>query len=606
MSKIIELSQELSNQIAAWEVIERPLSIVKELIENSIDSKATYIKIELVEWGTKSITISDNGEWMEKNDLEICLKRYATSKIQKLDDLYHLMTFWFRWEALSSISWVSKMSIISKHPTSSQAWKLIYDNESGQIITPTSFDQWTQVVVQDLFYNTPARLNYLKSTKTEYGKIHDYITGVMLAHPNIWLELWHNEKKVFKLNSKESLEERIFFLYWDEFLNSFIDILFESTGIKISWKITSPKVSFPNKSKQFLFINHRPISSPLIYKAILDGYNRFIPHGNFPGYILNIEVDPTIVDVNVHPRKQEVRFENESHIFRSVYNSIQDTLEKSSLIGSHEWAKHASFTQNIVPQSSLGQIHKQESYYTGSGSKFKSYSPYKNTAPNPSQWQISASLELSKMLLWDKKNTLQDEHIGDLHYTKLGKIIGQAFDSYILVENQKHLVVFDQHALAERVLYEKLISGDTQKNSQTLLIPENIKCSPWEYEFTQEYRQIFEEMGFEIEPLSHNIISVISIPEFIKWENLTEIFLWILSDLMEGNTLKSTTLDEVRNKIFAYWACRWAIKFGNRLNLFEMNALLEQAVEWYSSTCPHGRPVVFEISLDELKNKYER
>lgn len=599
MTSIHILDKNLANQIAAWEVVERPLSVVKELFENALDAGATSIKVEIVQWGKKSITITDNGQGMQKADLEICLERYATSKIQTLDDLYHVMTFGFRGEALSSISSVSKMTISSKYHTSQDAYQLTFDSIGWQKISPISFDSGTQIIVEDLFYNTPARLNYLKTDNTEISKISSYLWSMLLIHSDVWIEFISDGKKILKANPGENLEKRIFAYYGEEMLQNTLDLLCAGVGISITWKITSPKISYPNKNRQHLFVNKRPISSPLIYKAISDAYNRFIPHGNFPWFILNLSVDPTIIDVNVHPRKQEIRFENESQIFKCVYHGILDTLEKSALVS-------APISQEEMPQTSPSSFQLPSSpknYYTGSGTKFTSYSPYKNTQPHPSQTLIGASIELTKNLLWDP---LQDVSIGDLHYTRLGKIVGQAFQSYILVEQEHSLVVFDQHALAERVLYEKFLKNDTKPSFQQLLVPEMIQATPEECQVFAEYASIFHVMWFEGELLPHGVISITSLPDFLKKEDLQEVLLWIFTDILSWNTLKSKTLDEVKNKIFAYSACRGAIKFWHKLSLFEMNALLKDATSWYSSTCPHGRPVVFEISLDELKNKYER
>ncbi len=297
-----------------------------------------------------------------------------------------------------------------------------------------------------------------------------------------------------------------------------------------------------------------------------------------------------------------------------MYHAILDKLESSSLI--HSINTHSEISENTWNTWAYPEkTSPQTQYYTGSGTKFKSYSPYKNISSNPNQFKISDAIYFTKDILeYTSSNNdtiLQpsQNHIfetGDLHYTKLWKIVGQAFHSYIIVEKDDKILMFDQHALAERIIYEKLVKKETKKTSQTLLIPENIKLTPSESSFLEEKRDVFQEMWFEIEFLSNNILSIGSIPDFIKKENIKDIVLWIIKDITEGNILKSNTLEEVKNKIYAYTACRSAIKFWNKLNLFEMNKLLNDAVDWYSSTCPHGRPVIFELSLDELKNKYER
>ncbi|MGE4443722.1 MAG: DNA mismatch repair endonuclease MutL [Candidatus Altimarinota bacterium] len=617
MGKIIQLDTHLSNQISAGEVVERPISVVKELVENALDAGSDKIKIEIENGGKTLITITDNGEGFSLEDLKISIDKYTTSKIKNLDDLYNVMTFGFRGEALSSISSVSKFSIITKTKENNEAYRLDYDNISGKKITTTSGENGTQICVKDLFFNTPARLNYLKTDKTEYAKILDYLYAVALSYPKVGFEFISDGKRIFKMNAGEDLKVRIYSIYGNDFIDNILDIQFSSVGIDISGYITGPKVSFPNKNRQNLFVNHRPITSPLLLKAINDAYNRFIPHGNYPGYVLNIQVDPTLVDVNVHPRKQEVRFENESNIFRSVYHAVLDKLEHSSLINnslenieSSELSQTNSEVSNFdftkISTNHSTNSFQEPKYYTGSGTKFKSYSPYKDISSHPNQYTIADSIDFTKTYLDSVSPQIKEENSGDLHYTKLGKIVGQTFNSYIIVEKDNKIIMFDQHALAERIIYEKLLKQETQHLSQTLLIPENIKLTSNEFSLLEEKKDIFSEMGFEIELLSNAIASIVSIPDFIKKENLKDILLGILNDISDGNILKSKTLDEVKNKIYAYTACRSAIKFGNKLNLFEMNKLLNDAIDGYSSTCPHGRPVIFEISLQDLKDKYER
>lgn len=606
MQKIIKLDKNLINQISAWEVVERPASVVKELIENSIDASATNIKISILEWWKKQIIITDNWEWIQKKDLEICLDKYTTSKIKSLEDLYNVLTFWFRGEALASISSVSKISIISKISDSLEAYKLDYNNEMWKIFTKSSHSTWTTIIIDNLFYNTPARLNYLKQDRTEYLKILSYLENACLSNPNIWFEFESEWKKIFKYSEDETLKTRIYNIYWSELSENLLDVNFEMFWIKIIWYISNPKINFQNKNKQHIFVNSRPITSIIISKAIIDAYNRFIPHGSYPAYVLNIFINPTIIDVNVHPRKQEIRFENEQNIFRTVYHAIFDKLEKISLITPLAYS-------SFLHQPSEAKVElKIPSYYTWSWTNFKEFSPYKNTYSNPNQYKINNSINFTKEILqnsWDlekPKNEVNLFESWDLHYTKLWKIIGQAFNSYIIVENEWKIVILDQHALAERIIYEKLLKLDTKKFSQKLLFPENIKLATNELEIIIDNKDIFENMWFEIEILWNSIISIYTIPDFVKKEDLNNLILWIIWDIAYWNILKSKSLEEIKNKIFAYTACRSAIKFWNKLNLFEMNKLLKDSTESYSSTCPHWRPVIYEIWLEDLKNKYER
>lgn len=613
MWKIIKLDKILINQIAAWEVVERPISVVKELVENSIDAKSTTIKIEISWGGIEEIIISDNWSWIEKEDLSILTEKHTTSKIKNLGDLHNIMTFWFRWEALASISSVSRFKIISKTLNSVSWYSLDVIWWEKWIIKEESINSWTKIIVKNLFFNTPARLNYLKKERTEYSHIYDFLNQISLAHPSIGFEFVSDSKTVFKYKENEDLKTRIYNIYGEEFYNNLLEIDFGFSGLTISWYISNPKISFLNKNRQSIFVNSRIIGSPLIYRAINEAYNRFIPHNNYPGYILNLSINPEEIDVNVHPRKQEIRFAREQEIYRAFYHAILGKLEGSSLVGGRVIASEANQleeTWNNVVNWLLHNLQwqhteSQKSYYTWSWTKFKSYSPYKDISINPAQWTIKDSINFTKELLdtWSfEENQIESS---DLHYTSLWNIVWQIFNSYILVEKDDKLVMLDQHALAERIIFEKLSKQDFKLESQKLLIQESLTLTPKEIGILEEYRDIFYEMWFEFEIMSASMILINSLPNFVKWDS-KKVFLWIINDIWEYNTGKSKNLDEIKNKIWAYTACRSAIKFGNKLNLFEMNKLLNESVLSYSSTCPHWRPSVFEITLEELKKKYDR
>ncbi len=610
MSKIILLDKNLANQIAAWEVVERPVSVIKELVENSIDAKAQNIKIEIWSGWIQKMSISDDWNWIEKEDLKIIWDKHSTSKIKNLNDLYNVMTFWFRGEAIASISSVSNIQIISKNIWEN-FWNTIFINDWNKSKAINfACETWTKIIVENLFYNTPARLNYLKTERTEYSHILNYLYEISLSYPEIWFEFISDDKKVFYFKSWEDLKTRIYNIYWENFANNMLDIDFQMSWVKITGFISDPKINFNNKNKQNIFINKRPVKSYIVSRAVNDAYNRFIPHWSNCAYVLNIEVDPTQVDVNVHPRKLEVRFAWEQNIFRSVYHSIEEKLKSVSLLNSiNGWEGVILYNHSVTKNQLLNDLEKKESYYSGSWTKFKSYSPYKDITPNPNQSTIKEAVDFTKSTLWSSRE-IEDinnsSQSGDLHYTKLGKIIWQAHNSYIIVETREWIKFLDQHALAERIIYEKLAKRDKKISTQWLLIWESINLMPKETLILNDNIDIFLNMGFDFEIMWWNIIIINWIPDFIKKENLNNIFTWILLDIWEHSFNKSKTLDEVKNKIWAYTACRSAIKFGNKLNLFEMNKLLNDSLDWYSSTCPHWRPVVFDVSLDELKNKYER
>jgi len=616
MWKIIQLDKTLANQIAAGEVVERPVSVIKELIENSIDAWATEITVEISEWWIQEIIITDNGSGIEKDDLPLVAEKYSTSKIKNLDDLYHVMTFGFRWEAISSISSVSKFEIQSK-TSSDIAWNSIkiIDWQAGQI-QDVACENGTKIIVQELFYNTPARLNYLKKPRTEYNHILDFLQQISLSYPNVGFEFINEDKQVFKYQKNEDLQTRVYSVYGKDFSENLLPLEVNVYWINITGYISDPKVSFWNRNKQSLFINNRVVKSQLIYKSISNAYNRFIPHGCFPGYILHINLDPTQVDVNVHPRKMEVRFADEQSIFKWVYSALFNKLEQTTLLSPKlaEQSESSEITNNFNWNSfwnnSQAWNNSNPQYYTGSGTKFKSYSPYKDVTPNPSQWTINSANNFSRALLDgnnpESYNSRPVHESTDLHDTKMGRIIGQMHNSYIIVQTPEWMQILDQHALAERIIYEKLVKSQYEAKIQGLLIWESINLSGWDFEILQNNKDTFLEMWFDFEILSAWNIIINWIPDFIKKENISSIIEWILSDIWSHSFTKSQTLEEVRNKIFAYASCRSAIKFWHKLNLFEMNKLLNDAVMDYSATCPHGRPVIYDIWLQELQDKYER
>lgn len=606
--KIITLPKQLANQIAAGEVVERPLSIIKELLENAVDAGATNIEILLENWGIDLIEVRDNWVWIWRDDISRALEKYSTSKINSLEDLHKVMTFGFRWEALASISSVSEFTLSSK--TSDALWgKSIFTSGGDTFVeSDVAHNVGTRVRVENLFFNTPARLNYLKKPRTEYLKIHEFVQRIALSQPEIAFRLEHNNKVVFDFASNSTLQERIYNIYGTEFSENMLELSHEFGWVHISGFITDPKISFWNKNRQVLFVNGRLIQSPLVFKAISDAYNRFIAHGTYPGYVLCIDLDPTQVDVNVHPRKMELRFAAESTIFRSVYHGVKNILEKVTLVtsnidGSH-WINPTAWswwnTTNFNPSNNAPKI---ESYYTGSGTKFKNYSPYKNTLPNPSQ----AAIDFSKAVSWNDSEDFVREEISsfttDLHETPLGRIIGQVHNSYILVQTNTWITILDQHAVAERVIYEKLAHSAYTPKMQQILWWIGVNLTASEQELVETYSETFIGMWFEFDILSHNSLMITAIPDFVKKQNIEKIFKEILWDI---SGVWSKWLEEVRHKIWAYAACRSAVKFGDPLSIFEMNALLRDASMEYSATCPHGRPVVYDIDLEDLQKKYER
>jgi DNA mismatch repair protein MutL len=603
--KIITLPKQLANQIAAGEVVERPVSVVKELVENSLDAGASSVDIRLENGWIDLIEVRDDGLGIPTEDLQKALEKYSTSKISSLDDLYKVMTFGFRWEALASISSVSEFTIRSRTKNCQNAKEIFTawwdDFEQSDV----AHNIGTTILVEKLFFNTPARLSYLKKPRTEYLKVQEFIQKISLAYPDVAFSVQHDNKTTLSFPKKQGVEGRIYDIFWDEFSQNMLAVSHSFWGIQISGFITDPKISFQNKTRQALYVNKRVIGSPMIFKAISDAYNRFIAPKTFPGYVLFIDVDPTQVDVNVHPRKMEVRFAGEANIFRSVYHGVKDELERVSLVTSsyelpsspYSWIP-SPLREKETTSSKESEWGIQGQYYTGSGTKFKNYSPYKNTNSNPAQ----AGMDFNREIMW-WKDARVSLPLQDLHNTPLGKIIGQIHNSYIIVETPRGVQMLDQHALAERVIYERLASSAYTPKVQQLLWGIGMHLTSSELEVFETNSENFSDMGFEIDTLSVGNIMISAVPDFVKKQNIEKVMREILSDI---SWVWSKGFDEVRHKIWAYAACRSAVKFWDPLSIFEMHALLRDASLDYSATCPHGRPVVYDIELDELQKKYER
>ena len=594
MNDICILPKNLANQIAAGEVVERPVSVVKELVENSLDAGATSICVEIRNGGMEEIVVTDTWAGISPQGLSLLWAKHATSKIGSLEDLYKVLTFWFRWEAIASISSVSDFEIQTRTQNhhGGKSMKIIFWEK--QSLSEVWMEVWTKIIVRNLFWNTPARLNYLKSANTEKGHIEDFLKNMSLAYSHVWFSLFVDGKKSFLFASEPDETQRIFHVFWEDFYNNILPLSFSYNGVTINGYITHPRTHFQNKERQVLFINKRLVRSFSLYKAISDAYNRFIPHGTYPGYVLHLSLDPTEVDVNVHPRKLEVRFAREQEVFRALYHAVEKTLDTVSLVGG------AGTTWTI--SQPVHTFSEPKQYFVGSGSRFQSYSPYKDTSHAPNQSQISQALDFTKEILhWTSfGNELSEE-------SPYGKIVGQVFKSYIIVEGKEKLIVFDQHALAERVIFERLCQKQEIVSTQKLLVPHTLHLTPKELSVFVEHQSVFEEMGFEAEQISWNSIIMNAIPDFIRKERIEEIFHSLLTDVGEQSFTENVkTLDEVKNKLRAYTACRSAIKFWDILTMHEMKQLLQDAQITYSATCPHGRPVVFEIDLQDLKWRFDR
>jgi len=588
---IKKLSQDLINKIAAGEVVERPASVVKELIENSIDAQARQITLEIKNGGIDLISLADNGIGMSKEDAELAIERHATSKISSAEDLFNIQTLGFRGEALASIAAVSQFALETKTQKEIEGTSLKIEN--GKLkIDPCGCPEGTKVIIKELFYNVPARKKFLKSTSTEYNHILELFTQFALINPQINFKLINNGKIILNLPQTKDWLERIKQILGSDIAKELIPIEAKGT-LQISGFIGKPQIARNNKKAQFIFVNNRAIQDFIIAKAVKEGYGSLIPKELNPTFILNFQMPPELVDVNVHPRKTEVKFLNSQEIYLAALQTAQKAL-----------------TNNISQEIQITQ--------TGlTGRKFilkprvsnPSYQPtvsyqptFKNIRSQPSA--VSQAIKFSQEVLKNNFTAQPQKQIGDW------RLLGQIHNSYLLVEAPQGILIIDQHAAAERILYEKFKkSYKTEKiKSQRLLLPLNLELSARENEILKQSLNFLQGLGFDIEIFGNKAFIINAVPQELDKLDIKQTILGIINDLEDQDFSRTKSLEEKKDLVIKYAACRTAIKFNDKIAIEEQAKLLEDILNIIDkiNTCPHGRPFVMELTLDQLAKNFKR
>lgn len=595
MSIIKILPENLINQIAAGEVVERPASVIKELIENSLDAGADQITVEVKNAGKTLIRITDNGCGMSREDCEIALQRHATSKISKESDLWQIHTMGFRGEALPSISSVSKMILRSRTKDDLAGTEIQCEGGEIKIISEVGKNVGTQIEVRDLFFNTPARQKYLKSDSTELSHISSAINTIALAHPKVSFKLIHNDKTVTDLPHCNDLLSRIADIFGQATAEAMLPVFYGASDLKIDGFIGKPVISRSSGQHQYFLVNKRPIQNYILANIVKEAFHSMLMENRRPVFILNIEIDPALIDVNVHPRKLEIRFEDQQKIVKILYGAVKTALDKSVLIPK-------GFTES-------------QRYMSDSFPKSDNFHGRHSTGPNvvrntnfPSSGKpasIQDTLNFSREIL-----TQRD--FGSIRAAKTEdadtlKAVFQVANSYIVAEGEEGIILIDQHAAHERVRYEALMDQfeKEEKTIQPLLVPLQIELSADEQAIVSENHEIFESLGFEMESFSGQTIVVNAVPGFLAGENLEEVFRGVLDDIL--NQKGPSKFQGKTEEIINYMACRSAIKFGQALKETEMQALIKQMQNLKRPyTCPHGRPTMIALDLNELGKMFGR
>ncbi|MBH0229364.1 DNA mismatch repair endonuclease MutL [Halobacillus yeomjeoni] len=618
MAQIQLMPDHLSNKIAAGEVVERPASVVKELVENSIDAGATWVSVELAEAGLERIRITDNGKGMEEEDCERAFYRHATSKIRNENDLFHVRTLGFRGEALASIAAVSRLSI---QTSTGEGAGTKLDLEGGKVIHSGKSDarQGTDITVEELFFNTPARLKYMKTIHTELGHITDVLNRMALAHPEVKFTCVHNEKQIFKTNGRGDLLQVIANIYGVNVARKMIPIETETLDFKVKGYIAKPEVYRASRNYMSTIVNGRFIRHIPLNKAVMNGYHTLLPIGKSPIVVLNIEMDPILVDVNVHPSKLEVRFSKEKELFEALEDSIRKAFRKETLIPNVSQAPPKPKKEKSTQESfDFNNDHKEEAhrkrektFHQLVNEGEKASEPERESVYSDQQDEVIREMREE---LEDVKEPVQQEpemeqEVKEPESTSRVPTmypIGQLHGTYILAQNKEGMYIVDQHAAQERIKYEffrdKLAEVDHEV--QELLVPMTFNFSRQEALRIEEYNEELEKVGLFFEPFGDNSFIVRSHPQWFPKGFEEEVIHEMVEQLMNEERIDVLKL---REEAAILMSCKRSIKANHYLNQSDMFQLLEDLRKSTDPfTCPHGRPIIVFFSEYEMEKMFKR
>ncbi len=624
--KINLLSSKIYNRIAAGEVVERPFSVVKELVENSIDAGATNIEIEIENGGISCVKITDNGSGIEKSELKKALLPHATSKISSVKDLDNIMSLGFRGEALASIASVSKINLLSK-PIFQEIGATI-SAEGGEMseVSDSAINDGTIISVNNLFFNTPVREKFLRSEKSEENEITATVARFILGNPSISFKYIVDGKVIYK-SFGDGFESAMACVYGVDCLDNCFYIDTVKNGIKINGYIGKHFFTKGNRSYQTTFINGRYVVNQTVSSAIANAYSSYLMKRQYPFYVLSISLPSEIVDVNVHPNKLDVRFANNQIVYGSVYSVISKVLDGSSealnIVSNDK--KYNNEKTEINPSEIKGEyithnaINAEKKPFTITLNDSKPLDQNYSIKFDDKNMQFNADsnndtdifaenklylekLEKQKQEIEQKNKEIIQESLVNL--TEI-RYIGQALNTYLIFEDGKDLYFADQHAAHERILFDKLNSAvkNARIDTQTLLLPYIINVNSIEYNFLLTKLDVFNSMGIEISEFGRNAFKVSAIPTFLVNINLKTFFDDILSDI---NELKTFTVNELLLEKLAQKACKSAIKSGDKLSESEITILLDKLKENIGLKCPHGRPVAIKITRTEIDKWFKR
>lgn len=608
MNKINILDNKTINKIAAGEVVERPLSVIKELVENSIDAKANAITVEIKDGGTSLIRVTDNGMGIPKDEVKIAFIRHATSKIKTEEDLSSILSLGFRGEALASIASVSMVEVITKESDALTGYRMEINGgeliEEGEIGCP----EGTTMIVKNLFYNTPARKKFLKSNSSEANGINDIITKLAIGHPEISFKYINNNKVVFLTSGNGKLKDVIYNIYGKDVVKKIMNIAYVDMGLEIYGYIAKPEINRSTRVYENVFVNGRYIKSKEIESAIEEAYKEYLMVKRFPFAIIKININPAFVDVNVHPAKIEVRFKNVQDVKDIVRHSIKNVLKDINMvldIDSEKEEKIVYKREEIKEPFEIENLKVREDELKENGFISQDFVQPKiievNNDIKEREVKINYDSEGIATELVEKDIVVNKENLF-LDY----KIVGQIFETYWVIESMGKVYAIDQHAAHEKILYENMLKQflEGKIKSQVLINPIIVDLSQIEFNLVKSNISIFEKSGFKIEVFGTNSFAIREVPIIFNNPTNDRIFLDIVDEILQ---MKQSSIYELKNDDIATMACKAAVKANNKLSIVEARKLIEDLMLLENPFhCPHGRPVIISISKYEIEKKFKR
>ena len=621
MSKIKILSADVANKIAAGEVVERPASVVKELIENAVDAESTAIRVEVRAGGKRLIHVSDNGSGMEREDALLALERHATSKVNRIEDLEQIQTFGFRGEALASIASVSQFELLTRTPDALIGTKVNVDGGVFRSVEESGCSPGTHMSANNLFYNVPARLKFLKTDTTEMNHVTRQVTWTALAHTNIQFSLTHNSRTILDVRACDSHLERVRLVYGKEFADNLIEFTEELPDLKMYGLLGKPEFTKPNREYQLFFLNQRPIRSPIISAALTEALSSMIAKDRQPVALLFLTLDPETIDVNVHPAKIEVRFRNERTIYSGIVRMLRNAIHKAKYIPkietavepsqSEEGAKHRDIS---LSQRVSRSHHTSQQTTTPIGRTQRTQTPLPHQpASDREGTEITDASEARtpttppEIVVQPPHQIPEDADLSLLDFEHI-QLKTNLFKTYIVVEARDKIFFIDQHVAAERVLYERFVNQMKTDGIpvQGLLLPVTLEATVQQLGTLKIHGDIFRKLGFDLEEFGGNTILIRAIPAPLP----TRVAAQTVTDLLDRLPTQPHTevqIPEAIDNALITLACKSAVKAGDTLDTKEMINLLKELSEAkLPFNCPHSRPIIVEMGRDELERRFHR